>query len=247
MSGYLKCNEDGRFSWSGKHIRVEILHSRAGLAQQIWLECADEAILVDCGDGCLRDILKLGLDIDMLKGILFTHSHFDHVGGLHPLLGFLRMINRQTNLIVGEPKKCAEVEVIVKSFTDVYGGTMPFKIEIKSFKDNDEIKLGEMAVNAREMTHSGSLVNGVILDPIPALGYRVSFANETVAITGDTGLNDSVRELVRDADLAIIEATFKSSELVSKEIIKQVHLSEDIACELGKLARNYVLVHKGKR
>jgi hypothetical protein len=45
---------------------------------------------------------------------------------------------------------------------------------------------------------------------------------------------------VRDADLAIIEATLKETPGSGN----RVHLSIDEANELGKLAKEYILIHK---
>ena len=82
----------GHQSWQGKNIRVNILFARAGLAQQIWIEHDNDSILADSGDGTLRDIAASKLDYTKLKGILITHGHFDHMGGLYSLLAFMRMI-----------------------------------------------------------------------------------------------------------------------------------------------------------
>ena len=82
-------------SWQGKWLKVRILYSRPGIAQQIWLNNEKGAILVDTGDGVVRDIISNRLPISQLKGIVITHGHFDHVGGLHSLLGFLRCTGKK--------------------------------------------------------------------------------------------------------------------------------------------------------
>ena len=89
--------ENERQSWQGKNIEVNILYTKAGLAQQIWVRNENGSILFDTGDGILRDIISNELDITQIRGIVFTHGHFDHIGGLHSLLGFLRMKGRNTS------------------------------------------------------------------------------------------------------------------------------------------------------
>jgi ribonuclease BN (tRNA processing enzyme) len=52
---------------------------------------------------------------------------------------------------------------------------------------------------------------------------------------------------VRDADLAIVEATYQSSDSISAETLATVHLSEDVAREIGQLAKELIIVHRGHR
>lgn len=62
-----------------------------------------EAILVDCGNGgseirILEALTRMGLEPDMLKLLVLTHSHFDHAGSaarLKELTGCKVMIHRK--------------------------------------------------------------------------------------------------------------------------------------------------------
>jgi ribonuclease BN (tRNA processing enzyme) len=91
-----------------------------------------------------------------------------------------------------------------------------------------------MTVEAHEVVHCGSLWGGQILDQIPALGYRISTRDETIAITGDSGSDADLKTLVQDADLAIIEATYADDFEVTDELLRKVHLSESLASELAQ-------------
>jgi ribonuclease Z len=232
--------------WRGRKIDVRILYSRAGVAQHIWIESEDGSVLVDAGDGLIRDLVSHRLDPNRIIGVIFTHGHFDHVGGLHSLLGFLRMIGRREELPICAPQGCTEVFSIANNFMKCYSDTIPFQIPYRELLPQEVFKIAGMTIQSYSVIHCGSIEGAGILDPIPALGYRISYKGEIVAITGDTGLCPSLKDLVKGADLAIIEATHHQSEGVNRNVLKRVHLSEDLAKKIGKLAKDFMLVHRSE-
>ncbi len=237
-------NHDNYAKWDGKSLSVQILYSKAGVAQHIWIENNHSAFLVDCGDGILRDIIKRKLNLEKLESIFITHGHFDHVGGLHSLLGFLRMIGRENRLAIYAPEHCSEASSLVSEFRRIYDLTTEFPIINGNIGDNEAIIISDVEIKAFPVTHYGSVAGAGITDKLPALGYRFTFDDESIAITGDCGTNKFDKNLVKNADLAIIESTFKNDKSITKETIKKVHLTEKIAKEYGKLAKEYILVHK---
>ncbi len=243
----MKKREKYSQSWQGESLNVNILYSRAGVAQQIWVSNENGSILFDTGDGILRDIISNELNIAQIKAIVFTHGHFDHVGGLHSLLGFLRMKGRKEPLPIFAPEGCTEVFSIANNFLKCYQDTVPFEISFREIYPHAVFQICDISIEAYPVVHCGGIKGSGILGEIPALGYRISYKGETIAISGDTGMCPSLKELVKGADLAILEATLKTSKGANKETLEKVHLSEDLAREVGKLAKDFILIHKGKR
>ena len=236
-----------RHSWRGRQFTVEVLFSQAGVAQHIYVGSNAGGVLIDTGDGVLRDLLAQGIDLKTIAAVLYTHGHFDHMGGLHSLLGFMRMIGRTEPLPIYAPEGCTEAFATVHNFRRCYPDDVPFAIPLLELQPHEEVTVDGLTVTPYPMVHAGSVAGGGVLDRIPAMGYRIERGGETVAITGDTGMCDEVRALVRGADLAIIEATFADSEGIDAEVFEKVHLSEAMATELGGTAKEFILVHRAKR
>ena len=59
-----------------------------------WLDLCDKSFLVDCGEGVLLTMQKLGLHTSRLYNIFISHLHGDHCFGLMGLLTTLAMLKR---------------------------------------------------------------------------------------------------------------------------------------------------------
>jgi len=226
--------------WQGKGWSVKVIYSKAGVATQILISLLEKDILVDVGDGTLRDLLELGYNFERLEAIAITHGHFDHVGGLWTLLGFLRMIGRTSDLLLITPRSCSEIRNLVDSFMAVYGDTMPFRVIIKGVLNEEKLTIGKMEVHAFPVIHRGAIKVYGIGKRIPASGYSFSYNSQRVVISGDTGMCRSLKKFTKGADLAILEATIKEKSVEYSE----VHLSMEEATEIGKTAKEFMLIHQ---
>lgn len=225
-------------TWRGRDFEVVPLYSEAGVATQVLVKGESGDILLDAGDGVLRDLMDIDYDFNRLKGILVSHGHFDHVGGIYTLLGFLRMIGRKEALPIVVPAPGSEVEGMIKIISTYSPGGLPFNAELRRLKDGDQIEIASTKVRAFKVIHRGSTTQG-ITDPIPAFGYTLQ-DGERIVYTGDTGYMKALEREVRGADCAILEATHS----VDSPEAPEVHLVEKDAIRLGRMAKDYILIHR---
>ncbi len=242
----MELNEHRQAKWKGRNLSAKVLYSRAGVAQNIWIENDIGTVLIDCADGIIRDVLANKLEFSRLSAICITHGHFDHMGGMRSLLGFIRMIGREETLPVFAPEGCIEVFSTISNFMHNYPDSIPFKIDCLGLQNNEKVTAADMTIEAFAVIHCGSTKADGITDAIPAMGYKISYKEESIVITGDTGSKSDLERYIAGADLAIIEATFTDASEVTAEMISHVHLTEEIAWSLGEKAKDYILVHTAK-
>lgn len=232
-----------RSDWANDEIRVDVPFSAAGVGTSIVLtsKFTGKMMMLDVGDGVLRDLLMSGNTdfVHEIDPIAISHGHFDHVGGLHSLLGFMQMLERTKPLNILIPKDCRQAIGIIKDFRDNYKERIPFKIWYHEMSEGSGFDTDFFKVKSVEVEHYSKEAHPDVEVLEPALGYRVQIGGTIIGYTGDTRLCSGAEDVVRDVDLAIIEATRKDTPTGPR-----VHLSVSEAEDLGKLAKNYILIHK---
>ncbi|MHA1992983.1 MAG: MBL fold metallo-hydrolase [Candidatus Hodarchaeales archaeon] len=223
-------------------MKHEVLYSVAGIATQILVSDENFLVLLDIGDGILRDIVERVKTFPFRRPIhiFITHGHYDHCGGLYSFLGFLRMLAHKHPVCVYSPEGGDEVQAILKSFLSVQKSSLSYPLENIRLSPGDKVKISaQVEIESYQMQHRGSIIRVGALLPIPSLGYAIYYNKEKwVAYTGDTGYHRNTELLVDNASFAYIEATNEKGESNS------YHLTLDEAHKLGRLAKNYRLIHK---
>jgi ribonuclease BN (tRNA processing enzyme) len=164
-----------------------------------WLETARATLAIDFGASSLVALKKLGLDANAIDGIVLSHLHGDHFGGLPLLLLDYQFLARRDRplLIAGPTGTRARLDALMEAFfPKSTGSKWKFAWQVQEIAPgvSDEV-LGHAITTAEVIHQSGT----------PSTALRLSDGETTFAYSGDTEWTDALLPIARDADLFICE------------------------------------------
>ena len=200
-----------------------------------------ERILIDCGEGTQRQLLRAG-GLSDLTDIFITHLHVDHWLGLPGLLQTFNLRDRERPLTIHGPTGIAE---LMRSMRRVYG-KLGFALEVVELEAGESVRRDTLEIHAVNVRHR-VLAYGYVLveDPRPgrfdaglaaALGVTPGpdfgrlqrgeavggvhpeqvigeqRPGRKVVVSGDTAPCETLAIAAHAADLLVHEATFGDEE-----------------------------------
>jgi ribonuclease Z len=117
------------------------------------IEAGTQRVLVDCGEGTQRQLLRAGAGFRRLDRLLLTHGHFDHVLGIPGLFSTLRFrTSADLMTILGSP---ATLDVVVRMVAGLWGeGRAPIPLELVPLtEDGQIIDAGEFTIVCFPVRH----------------------------------------------------------------------------------------------
>ncbi|MCZ7582715.1 MAG: MBL fold metallo-hydrolase [Deltaproteobacteria bacterium] len=168
---------------------------RGRMGPCVLVEAAGARWLVDCGEGALRRLADAGVDPASVAGVLFTHTHPDHVAGLLSFLEYLRVIKHRDQMALIGPRGIRALTEVLPRLgdPDLFDVGPPLRFE--EFDAPADFDAGPFRVTARPVRHRK-----------PCVGYRIEAAGRVLTLSGDTGPCDAMVDLARGADLFVCEA-----------------------------------------
>jgi ribonuclease Z len=196
-----------------------------------------DRLLVDCGEGTQRQLLRSDTGLVDLEHVFLTHLHADHVLGLPGMLKTFALRGRDLPVTVYGPRGTRSM----LSALGVVIGRLTFDLAVVELAPGEAVERDgyrvEMGYALREYQRPGRFdvdaANGLGVPDGPARGAlqrgevvtldegRVVRPEEvvgpprrgrTVVLTGDTAPSSSVVEAATGADVLVHEATFLADE-----------------------------------
>jgi len=115
------------------------------------VQAGSKRILIDCGEGTQRQLLRSGVGFRRLDRILLTHGHFDHVLGIPGLFSTLRLRqNADVMTIHGGP---GTLDVVARMLAGLWGEGTPIPVEFAPLSDGQVLDAGEFTVDCFPVRH----------------------------------------------------------------------------------------------
>lgn len=116
------------------------------------VEAAGKRVLVDCGEGTQRQLLRSGAGFRRLDRILLTHAHLDHVLGIPGLFSTLGL--RQTSETMTIHGGEGTLDIVIRMLAGLWGeGRAPIAVAFAPLTTGEVIDAGEFTVGCFPVRH----------------------------------------------------------------------------------------------
>jgi ribonuclease Z len=172
--------------------------------------------VVDSGSDSPRNLARMGFQTGSVDAVLLTHFHSDHIDGLGELATFRWAAGQDLSPlpVFGPPG----VETVVDGFNRAYSQDFIYR---QAHHGDEVAPLSAAGLAARVFdrpaadelitvfSEDGVLIEAFTVDhdpAEPAVGYRFSYMDRSLLITGDTVKMDAIRVFAQGIDLLVHEA-----------------------------------------
>jgi ribonuclease Z len=236
------------------------------VGSQAVVVAGDQVLVFDAGPGSTRQI-ELIMDASSVDALFLTHYHSDHIGDIGEL-----MLKRWATGGLAEPLPIygpPGLEEVVAGFVAAYQLDVGYRVEhhgeeaMPASGSGGEVHLFDLGTDlmASDVVYEQDGVQVIAFNvdhtPVfPAVGYRVTYKDKSVVISGDTVFTESLIHHATGADVLVSEAlNHEMSTMVSKatsdiannasivaEDIKDYHITPEQAGIVAREADISVLV-----
>jgi len=178
------------------------------------IETDRSCVLIDCGPDFRQQMLSWGCR-RRIDGVLVTHEHYDHVGGIDDLRPFCADGN--VPVYVEPLVKQHLMERIPYCFGNMkYPGTPT--LDLIEIEPDKEFVINELTILPLRVMHG----------KLPILGYRIG---DLTYITDMKTIDDSQVELIRGSKVLVVNALHTKEHPTHQNLRQAVLFSERIGAE----------------
>ncbi|MCX5806403.1 MAG: MBL fold metallo-hydrolase [Proteobacteria bacterium] len=216
------------------------------------IEAGGQRLVFDMGRGITIRLWQKQIPLGSIDAHFLTHLHSDHINGLSDLWlsGWIQTPfggRKKPFLIYGPPGTEKMMANLWEAFSedrrirleDEKNPLAGIQVDAHDFKPGVVYEKNGVVVTAFEVDH-GDLVK-------PCYGFKITYKNNSVVISGDTRYSVSLEKAARSADLLICEVAMIPEKLFGKfpayKAIYEHHISPELAGKLFTASRPKLAVY----
>ena len=116
------------------------------------VEAAGKRILVDCGEGTQRQLLRSGAGFRRLDRILLTHAHLDHVLGIPGLFSTLGLRQNADTMTVHGGQ--GTLDLVISMLAGLWGaGRAPIAVAFAPLTEGQVVDAGDFTIDCFPVRH----------------------------------------------------------------------------------------------
>lgn len=211
-------------------------------------------ILIDCGDGISKALLKNKIDFNQVDAVVFTHYHADHFSGISSLITQMKLHNRKSELKIFTPKNLIEPLRQFLNSTYLFEEVLGFDLQLYGYEFDVDYKLDEnFSFIAKKNSHISNKYN---LKTIPAdrfvsASLLFNIRDEKIIYTSDIAVREDLFLFeINKPKIFITETTHIDHDWIhgivtfyQPEKIYLTHISDEDEKEIEKHLRNQIFPH----
>ncbi|MDK2383310.1 MAG: ribonuclease Z [Candidatus Korarchaeota archaeon] len=124
----------------------------------ILVKTSGDSLLLDCGEGTQRQLIKARESLMKIDKVIITHLHGDHFFGIMPMIQSLSILRKGSELLVIGPK---DLRYILEEVEEKTGSKPQFKVVFREIEISKSIELGKFTVEFFPVDHAGFETYGV--------------------------------------------------------------------------------------
>ena len=177
----------------------------------VLVEAGDDIYIFDLGNGSVNNLTQYQVPWPNVKAVLITHMHSDHMADLPDAHLQSWIQGRTSPLKVYGPEG---INLVTKGFELAYSADYQYRNE---HHGDDMLPMSIAGFNAIQIINNQLIPNDTpgleilpfVVDHYPvnsAFGFKISYKDRTVVISGDTIHDGSVQKYSQDVDILVHSA-----------------------------------------
>lgn len=183
------------------------------LRSSVRIEVEGRVLLIDCTPDFRQQMLEI--PFARIDGLLFTHEHYDHVGGIDDLRPFSRF--GTINLYMEEYLENVIRERMPYCFTPNRYGGVP-DIKINSINDKNTFEIGNIQIIPIRVMHH----------KLPILGFRIK---DFAYLTDVKSIPEREYEKLKGLNVLVLSALRNTEHISHQNLQEALIMSDRIAAK----------------